>query len=184
MGLTDDQAAERDRNLKPTVRDDANPEHGHGRGKTVLHQVGGSPELRGIPLIGTGPGGLDHSRPGGEIGHAAALERAGRDIVRGHLRRTRRRDYRADTIRRLNGEMAELGAQLQRRREEHGVQIECMAVYGSDGTLIRTIGVTLAPNGYKLDEPPALEDGEHLFAVVRTDAGARMLDRVGPKFTL
>lgn len=66
---------------------------GHGRGKTVLHERGGSPELRGIPLIGTGAGAVSHSSPGGELGQvkkaeqlAQDLNAAGRKIVRDRSR--------------------------------------------------------------------------------------------------
>lgn len=66
---------------------------GHGRGKTVLHQRGGSPELRGVPLIGTGAGAVSHSAPGGEIGQVEKAEQlakdlndAGRKIVRDRSR--------------------------------------------------------------------------------------------------
>lgn len=64
----------------PPPKPEAKPERGHGRGKTTLHVVGGSPELRGVPLIGTGPGGLANTRPGGELGMVRRLERELREM--------------------------------------------------------------------------------------------------------
>lgn len=94
MGLTDKEAAEQKRRLESAQQAEAKPERGHRRGKTVVHQVGGSPELRGVPLIGTGPGGLANTRPGGELGRVDALEKEahdlyeqGRRIVRRHRKR-------------------------------------------------------------------------------------------------
>lgn len=42
--------------------------------------------LRGVPLVGAGPGCIKGTRPGDS---AAALEHAGRDIVRSRLHRNR-----------------------------------------------------------------------------------------------
>lgn len=56
-------------------------ERGHGRGTTTYHVVGGSPELRGVPLIGTGPGGLENTRPGGELGRVEKLEAEIRELA-------------------------------------------------------------------------------------------------------
>lgn len=47
-----------------------------------------------VPIIGVDPGAIPGSQPGGELGAAAYLERCGKDILRGHLKRTRRRDHR------------------------------------------------------------------------------------------
>ena len=81
MGLSDSAAAKRDAGLNPSVQADAKKERGHGRGKTTLHVIGGSPELRGVPLIGTGPGGLEHTRPGGELGRVKELEAEMRELL-------------------------------------------------------------------------------------------------------
>lgn len=56
------------------------PKRGHGRGTTTYHVVGGSPELRGVPLIGTGAGALANTRPGGELGSVRKLECELRDM--------------------------------------------------------------------------------------------------------
>ena len=66
---------------RPPGEEPARPERGHGRGRITLHVVGGSPELRGVPLIGTGPGGLANTRPGGELGMVRKLERELRDLA-------------------------------------------------------------------------------------------------------
>lgn len=95
MGLDQRGAADRDRKLKPYVPpDEAKPERGHKRGqqKTKGHdRSDDSSDLRGIPVVGLGGGAIAGTRPGDS---AAALEQAGRDLVRGFLRRSRRRDYR------------------------------------------------------------------------------------------
>lgn len=53
-------------------------ERGHGRGKTTLHERPGQhPELRGVPLIGTGQGAVSGTRPGDSV---KDLEQAARDI--------------------------------------------------------------------------------------------------------
>jgi hypothetical protein len=90
MGLTDKHAAIRDAGLNPVA--DAIPTEpakprGHGRRnqRETLHNPGGSPELRGIPLVGAGPGAI--TRPG--IDTAASLDQAGRDILRANLHRNR-----------------------------------------------------------------------------------------------
>lgn len=58
---------------------------GHGRGKSQpadKTDIG----LRGFPVIGHGSGAISGTAPGGELGAAARLERAGRDIVRSRMR--------------------------------------------------------------------------------------------------
>jgi hypothetical protein len=67
------------------------PEHGHGRGTTHDDRRLHDKSLRGIPLIGTGPGAIDGTKPGDS---AQALEQAGRDILHAHLHRNR---YHKDT---------------------------------------------------------------------------------------
>jgi hypothetical protein len=61
---------------EPPARDVVVDESARGgkRGRITLHVVGGSPELRGVPLIGTGAGGLANTRPGGELGMVSRLE--------------------------------------------------------------------------------------------------------------
>lgn len=66
------------------------PERGHGRGKTQRADktdIG----LRGVPVIGHGSGAISDTSPGGELGAAARLERAGKDLVRAHRNRFKAR---------------------------------------------------------------------------------------------
>lgn len=75
-----------------TVRvEPASKERGHGRGKT---QVADKTDigLRGFPVIGHGSGAISGTAPGGEIGAAARLERAGRELVRAHRNRFKARE--------------------------------------------------------------------------------------------
>jgi hypothetical protein len=61
-------------------------EAGHKRGQTPRADktdVG----LRGVPVIGHGSGAISDTAPGGELGAAARLERAGRELVRAHRNR-------------------------------------------------------------------------------------------------
>jgi len=87
MGLSDSAAAKRDAGLNPSVQADAKKERGHGRGRIVLHDRGGSPELRGVPLIGTGAGCISGTKPGpGASGRkldAAAFHQAQHDRMIG-----------------------------------------------------------------------------------------------------
>lgn len=81
---------------KTTITVSAEPvskERGHGRGKT---QVADKTDigLRGVPVIGHGSGAISQTAPGGEIGAAARLERAGRELVRQRLHRNRFRAER------------------------------------------------------------------------------------------
>lgn len=64
--------------LIPEDKPDAKKPRGHNRGKTVLHdRPGQHPELRGVPLIGTGPGCIEGTRPGDSV---RELEVAATDI--------------------------------------------------------------------------------------------------------
>lgn len=72
---------------RPNEPDDG---YGAGRGTSTSKR---RPMPR-VPIIGVDAGAIPGSKPGGAIGAAAYLERCGRDIVRGKLRRTRRRDHR------------------------------------------------------------------------------------------
>ncbi len=70
-------------NPLPIIRDkDAEhpqPERGHGRGKDTTHQLPGQhPELRGIPLVGSGPGVIAGTRPGDP---SCKLEQSERDLA-------------------------------------------------------------------------------------------------------
>lgn len=65
-------------------------EAGHKRGQTPRADktdVG----LRGVPVIGHGAGAISGTSPGGELGAAARLERAGRELVRAHRNRFKAR---------------------------------------------------------------------------------------------
>lgn len=75
----------------PLVAAPATLEAGHARGRIQAKR----PAEPRVPIIGLDAGAIPGSKPGGEIGAAAYLERCGRDIVRGHLKRTRRRDHKA-----------------------------------------------------------------------------------------
>jgi hypothetical protein len=79
MGMTPEQHDEQWK--PPASKEPAREERGHGRGRITLHVVGGSPELRGVPLIGTGPGGLENTRPGGELGRVRRLEAEVRELM-------------------------------------------------------------------------------------------------------
>lgn len=74
--------AELDRSVPAKQEKPTKKERGHGRKaqREVFHVVGGSPELRGVPLIGTGPGGLDNTRPGGELGAVQRLVDEAREL--------------------------------------------------------------------------------------------------------
>lgn len=67
----------------------AMPEGGHGRGTSSERR---DPEPR-VPIIGLDSGCIPGTKP--QPGCSGAyLDRCGRDIVRGRLKRTRRRDHR------------------------------------------------------------------------------------------
>lgn len=102
VGLTNHQHAKREAEVAALggEKREEKKERGHGRRaqREVLHVVGGSPELRGVPLIGTGPGGLENTRPGGELGRVDALiaealelNEHGREIARLRMREARER---------------------------------------------------------------------------------------------
>lgn len=67
-------------------------EAGHARGATTTHRLPGQhPELRGIPLVGAGPGVITGTQPGPNTS-SADLEQAGRDILKANLHRNRFKD--------------------------------------------------------------------------------------------
>lgn len=83
MGVAVYQQPEQPASATPTIG-------GHGRGTTSEKRP---PQPR-VPIIGVDAGAIPGSKPGGELGAAKYLERCGRDILRGALKRHRRRDYR------------------------------------------------------------------------------------------
>jgi hypothetical protein len=76
--------------LKPlpgTPAPEAKPEPGHKRGTETTHrQPGQHPELRGIPLVGSGPGVINGTRPGDS---ATRLQQAQNDIRTSLMRHAR-----------------------------------------------------------------------------------------------
>jgi len=99
MGLSHMAAAEQAQRLSPSVQVREEPvERGHRRGTVVIDpRRGGDAALRGIPLIGVGAGAISGTAPGGELGQAARLERAGRELVRQRLHRNRFKATREQT---------------------------------------------------------------------------------------
>ena len=94
MGLSHEQHAKRLANLNPQIEQKpAEPVIEVDRSGFM------DPDTRrGIPVFDGKyglPGGsaIKDTRPGGELGAAKRLEQAGRDIVQGHLKRTRRKDH-------------------------------------------------------------------------------------------
>lgn len=82
MGLTDKEADEQKRKLKPTV--DEKPERGHGRGKGGVDRSTPNAAMRGIPLVGVGGGAIPGTRPGDSAEH---LHDEGLKIVRRYRKR-------------------------------------------------------------------------------------------------
>lgn len=75
--------------VAPVSKDEPPADYGAKRGTSRKR-----PPVPRVPIIGVDTGAIPGSKPGGELGAAAYLERCGRDIVRGKLRRTRRRDHK------------------------------------------------------------------------------------------
>lgn len=80
MGLSHVEAATQAARLTPHVTPEpAGP--GHKRGQTVIdRRRGADAGLRGIPVVGVGAGAISGTKPGGELGAAARLEQAARDL--------------------------------------------------------------------------------------------------------
>ena len=83
MGLTEEEAARLERRLKPPVEKPTTLEL-----VTEDATIGNEERLRGIPCVGRVSGTIKGTRPGDS---AAALEQAGRDLVRAHLDRNKYR---------------------------------------------------------------------------------------------